>query len=236
MTRDEPDLLREQLEPCIGKPMSDSGPSIAPDEVNLPMIRHWVDALDDRNPVYLDGAIAATTRFGGVVAPPAMLQTWTMGRPRIEGIAERGGAAGEIAADSPIALLAAGGFPGTLATNSELEFERYLRLGDHLHSATALESISERKTTGLGLGYFVTWVTTYTDGRGEIVGRQRFRIFKFAPGSGGPPAEAREPRSRPQVDRTAGGSAAAVRPRRHCDGGRGRRDRVARLHAGAPRP
>jgi uncharacterized protein len=24
--------------------------------VNVPMIRHWVDALDDRNPVYLDEA------------------------------------------------------------------------------------------------------------------------------------------------------------------------------------
>jgi acyl dehydratase len=191
------DPLRQRLEACVGKPMSDSGPSIAPDEVNLPMIRHWVDALDDRNPVYLDGAFAATTRFGGIVAPPAMLQTWTMGRPRIEGIAERGGAADEIAPESPIAVLAEGGFPGTLATNSELEFERYLRLGDHLQSATALESISERKTTGLGNGYFVTWVTTYTDGRGEVVGRQRFRILKFAPGSAGPPGEGRAPRSRP---------------------------------------
>jgi uncharacterized protein len=27
----------------------------------------------------------------------------------------------------------------------------------------------------------VTWVTTYTDGGGEVVGRQRFRILKFRP-------------------------------------------------------
>src|SRR5512147_1218514 len=105
MTREEPDPLRERLEACIGKPMSDSGPSIAPDEVNLPMIRHWVDALDDRNPVYLDGAFAARTRFGGIVAPPAMLQTWGMPRPKIQGIAERGGAPDEMRSDNPVRAL-----------------------------------------------------------------------------------------------------------------------------------
>jgi acyl dehydratase len=178
------DQLREQVEAWIGKPMSSSGPAVAPDVVNLPMIRHWVDALDDGNPVYLDESLAATTRFGEIVAPPAMLLTWTMARPRIEGIAARGGAAGEVDADSPLGLLTAGGFTGTLATNSELEFARYLRLGDRLQSSTALESVSERKATGLGLGYFVTWVTTYTDDAEAIVGRQRFRIFKFEPGSG----------------------------------------------------
>jgi acyl dehydratase len=175
------DPLRERLDAWIGKPLGAAGPALAPDPVNVPMIRHWVDALDDRNPVYLDAERAAKSRFGGVVAPPAMLQTWTMGRPRIEGIAERGGAADEMDADSPLVVLAEAGYPGTLATNSELEFERYLRPGDRLQSSTVLESISERKKTALGVGYFVTWVTTYTDAEGEVVGRQRFRILKFRP-------------------------------------------------------
>ena len=75
MASEEEDPVRAGLEKYIGKPVGSSEPSLAPDEVNLPMIRHWVDALDDRNPVYLDEEFAATTRFGGVVAPPAMLQT-----------------------------------------------------------------------------------------------------------------------------------------------------------------
>ena len=179
MADDELDPLRARLERYIGKPLG--GLAVAPDEVNLPMIRHWVDALDDRNPVYLDEELAATTRFGGIVAPPAMLQTWTMPRPRIEGIAERGGAPDEMGSDNPISVLDEAGYVGTLATNSELEFERYLRLGDHLQSSIELESISERKTTRLGQGYFVTWVTTYTNGQGEVVGRQLFRILKFDP-------------------------------------------------------
>ncbi len=179
MADDEVDTLRARLEEYVGKPMGP--PGVAPDAVNVPMIRHWVDALDDRNPVYLDEEFAATTRFGGIVAPPAMLQTWTMARPRIEGIAERGGAPDEMKHDNPIIPLDEAGYVGTLATNSELEFVRYLRPGDHLRSSTQLESISKRKTTALGLGYFVTWMTTYTNDQEEIVGRQLFRIFKFDP-------------------------------------------------------
>ena len=61
------DAVRESLEKYVGKPM---GPAlVAPDPVNVPMIRHWVAALDDRNPVYLDEAFAKTTRHGGLVAP-----------------------------------------------------------------------------------------------------------------------------------------------------------------------
>lgn len=182
MSPNESDPLRAGLESWIGRPMSSGGPNVAPDPVNRPMIRHWVDAFDDENPVYLDESRAQASRFRGVVAPPAMLQTWTMGRPKLEGIAERGGSSSDMDPDSPFVALAKAGLPGTLATNSELEFVRYLRLGDRLQASSVLESISERKTTGLGSGYFVTWVTTYATDAGELVGRQRFRIFKFAPG------------------------------------------------------
>jgi acyl dehydratase len=179
------DRVRERLLPWMGRPMSGDGPTDAPDEVNLPMIRHWVDAMNDRNPVYLDEAAAVAAGFGGIVAPPAMMQAWTMGRPQIAGLAERGGAPGTIDPESPLAVLAAEGFTGTLATNSDLEFHRYLRLGDRLQSEAAFESISERKTTGLGEGYFLTWATRYTDAESAEVGRQLFRVFKFAPGTGG---------------------------------------------------
>lgn len=205
---EELDPLRARIDEWIGRPLGSSGPSLAPDAVNLPMIRHWVDALEDRNPVYLDAPFAEKTRFGGIVAPPAMLQTWTMGRPRITGIAERGGAAEEIPPDSPLGLLAQAGYTGTLATNSELEFERYLRLGDWLESSTLLESMSDQKITALGRGYFVTWVNTYSDADSAVVGRQRFRIFKFAPGSAGtaPPKKRDDAQSRtsqPAAEKTA---------------------------------
>ncbi len=213
MTPHDDDPLRASLEPWIGKPMSSAGPAHAPDPVNLPMVRHWVDALDDHNPIYLDEAQARASRFGGLVAPPAMLQVWTMGRPRLEGIAERGGSSSEMDPESPFVALAKAGLPGTLATNSELEFLRYLRPGDQLHSTSELESISERKTTGLGSGYFVTWMTRYFAAGDEPVGRQRFRIFKFAPGRMDD-AKAREASAAaPSADSRTPDSNAAAAPR-----------------------
>jgi len=178
--------LGEQLLALVGRPMSKSGPSIAPDPVNQPMIRHWAAAFEDANPVYTDPEAAAASRFGGIVAPPLMLQTWTLPTVRITGIRERGGAPVDSGGGGPLALLDAAGFVGTLATNSEYEIERYVGLGEILSSATVLESVSPEKQTRLGAGFFVTWVTTYRDDAGEVVGRQRFRVLKFKPEAGNP--------------------------------------------------
>jgi len=57
----------------------------------------------------------------------------------------------------------------------------HLRPGDRLHLSSELESISNRKTTALGQGYFVTWATTYRTADGEVVGCPLFRILKFDP-------------------------------------------------------
>ncbi len=145
------------------------------------MIRHWAAAFEDENPVYTDPVAAEGSRFGGIVAPPLMLQTWTMPTPKITGIGERGGSPVEPEGENALSVFDEAGFTGTLASNSEFEIERYLRPGDVVTSATVIESISERKQTRLGSGYFVTWVTTYRDGNGQTVGSQRFRILKFKP-------------------------------------------------------
>jgi hypothetical protein len=110
-----------------------------------------------------------------------MLQTWTMPTPTIDGLRERGGS--PVASEGPSALSAFddAGYVATLATNSEYEILRYVNLGEVLSSSTVMESISPEKMTRLGPGRFVTWLTTYTDEAGEVVGRQRFRVLKFKP-------------------------------------------------------
>ena len=66
--------FRQKLAALIGQPTGGSGkPTLAPDPVNQPMIRHWAHALDDMNPVYLDSEFAEKSRFGGIVSPPVML-------------------------------------------------------------------------------------------------------------------------------------------------------------------
>jgi acyl dehydratase len=175
------DEFQQRLTALIGRPMGSAEASVGPDPVNQPMIRHWAAAFEDHNPVYTDEALAATTRFGEVVAPPLMLQTWTMATPLITGIAERGGSPVESTSASPLAVFDEAGFAGTLASNTEFDILRYLRVGETVSASTVIESISPRKQTRIGPGYFVTWVTTYVAGSGDVVGRQRFRILKFKP-------------------------------------------------------
>ena len=173
--------FHERLQALVGQPVGPAA-SIAPDPVNQPMIRHWAAAFEDQNPAYTDPAFAAQSRFGGIVAPPCMLQTWTMATPTLTGIAARGGSPVELRGSNPLSVLDDAGFVATLASNSEFEIERYLRLGERLTATTAIESISDEKQTRIGRGHFVTWLTTYTTENDEVVGRQRFRIFKFKPG------------------------------------------------------
>jgi hypothetical protein len=178
------DDLRATLDALIGQPMGSGRPQPAPDPVNQPMIRHWAAAFEDANPVYVDPEAAAASRHGQIVAPPLMLQTWTMATPKLTGIGERGGSpveAEDTGVRSPITVLDEAGFTATLASNSEFEIERYLHLGEVVTATTVVEDISDEKQTRLGKGHFLTWVTTWTDEAGEVVGRQRFRILKFRP-------------------------------------------------------
>ena len=48
---------------------------------------------------------------------------------------------------------------------------------------TVFETISDKKKTAMGEGYFVTWATTYRDQNGEVIGKQRFRTLRFKTGS-----------------------------------------------------
>ncbi len=149
---------------------------VARDPVNLPMIRHWCDAMTDHNPVYTDPDYAAKSLHGGIVAPPAMLQAWTMP-----------GLPGRRPDDPGMAVfreLDAAGFTSIVATNTEHEYARYLRLGDRLSGTGELEGVSEEKQTALGLGRFVTSRVSYRTDAGEGVGRLLLRVLKFRPGTG----------------------------------------------------
>src|SRR5262249_20328273 len=177
--------------------LGESGPRAAPDPVNLPMIRHWVQAMGDANPVYTDAGAAARSAHGGLVAPPAMTQVWTMRGLRP--------ADGEDSGD-PLGLMSAAldeaGFTSVVATNSEQEYYRYLRPGEQVTVRSALEDVSGPKQTALGEGWFVTTRSTWYVGT-EVVASMMFRILRFRPRaepSGQPgPAEAAAGLLRPVV-------------------------------------
>lgn len=182
---------------------------MAPDPVNQPMIRHWVEAMGDENPVYVDEDAARAAGFTGVVAPPTMLQAWTMRGYRRSLEADRLRAARQ-PSSSPLeelfGLLDDAGFTSVVATDCEQEYRRPLVLGDRLRAESVIETVSAEKKTALGPGHFVTTRTDYLDADGGLVATMRFRILRFAPRSadaGSPGAQAPPPEQRPRRPRPA---------------------------------
>lgn len=151
-----------RLKAYEGRPAAVSG--VGKDPVNEPMIRHWCEAMGDVNPAYTGP---------DVIAPPTMLQAWTMGG--LSWHTNRSAAQDEL-----FELLDGAGFTSVVATDCEQEYLRPLRPGDRITFDALIESVSERKTTKLGTGHFVT---TRMDVRadGEPAGTHRFRILKYAP-------------------------------------------------------
>src|SRR5262249_61989700 len=43
-----------------------------------PVTRHWCETRGDATPAYLDPAAAKSSCHGRIVAPPTMMQAWTM--------------------------------------------------------------------------------------------------------------------------------------------------------------
>jgi hypothetical protein len=197
-----PEELRARLDAVCGV---EGEPDVARDPVNAPMIRHWCDAVGDRNPCYTDPAFAAASIHGGMVAPPTMLQAWIM--PGLRQLAEpafRRGPVGQV-----LRLLDEAGYTSVVATDCRQEYLRYLVSGDRLTVASKIASVSDEKRTALGPGRFVDQVMVYRDRAGCEVARMTFRILKFAPAAvragaspaGGRPAGA--PRGEPRRPRPA---------------------------------
>ena len=155
-----------------------AGPaSVSPYPVNVPMIHHWCDAIGDTNPSYTDPEFAEGSVHGGLVAPPTMLQAWTMRGlkpvPEAEHSASR--------STQLFQLLDDAGFSSVVATNCDQEYPRYLRPEDRISHTLTIEKISDEKKTALGTGHFITQLYTFWDQKDEVVGTMRFRILKFKP-------------------------------------------------------
>ena len=163
-----------------------SRPRPARDPVNLPMIRNWAEAIGDASPVYTDAQFAARSPHGGLVAPPAMTQVWTM-----RGLHPADGARGD--SGDPLHLMSAvldeAGFTSVVATDCEQSYHRYLRHGEQVTVRASLESVTGPKQTSLGEGWFVTTRSTWYVGA-EAVATMMFRLLKFRPPDPAPPAPA----------------------------------------------
>ena len=181
MNREE---LEAALQGYVGKEIG--APWVASDPVNQAMVRHFCAAVGDTNPAYLDAAAAEKSVHGGVVAPPTMMDAWTMPGMGAAWVQSEGEAQ-----DLQVEmhrLLSEHGYTGVVATNQEQEYDRYLREGDRLTARIVFDSVSEQKATPLGIGYFITTKYTFLDQNDEQVGTMSFRVLKYKPAQAPQPA------------------------------------------------
>src|SRR6201999_4306459 len=148
-------------------------PRVGRDPVNQPMVNSWVEAIGDTNPIYRDEDAARAVGHPGIVAPPAMIQVWTMF-----------GLAGERPTDDPMGpimkLMDDNGYIGVVATNCEQTYHRYLRPGEEVSIASEMRDVVGPKQTALGEGWFVNQRITWRVGD-EDVAEMEWRILKFKP-------------------------------------------------------
>ncbi len=175
MSNDPKQELERRLKEYVG--IQIGPPAAAPEPVNESMIRHWCEAMGDLNPAYVDAETARATIHDGIVAPPTMLQGWTL-----RGIEMADPANMQRNKQTELhALLSEYGYTSVVATNCDQTYTRYLRPGDRITATTTIESISEEKATALGIGYFINTRDVYRDQDGNEVGSMLFRVLKFKP-------------------------------------------------------
>jgi uncharacterized OB-fold protein/acyl dehydratase len=195
-------------------------PNLSPDAVNTPMIRHWVEAMDDHNPIYVSDEAARAAGYDELIAPPTMLQAWIMRGLRASNEVEAARAAGTAQSAGPMdrtmQLLDEEGLTSVVATNCEQQYARPLVIGDRVLVRSVIEAISDPKRTALGTGRFLTTRLDYVAvpdadvppapldpaqvqalyDAGEPVATMHFRILKFLPPDRTPP---RPPRPHPAL-------------------------------------
>ncbi|HEX3794508.1 MAG TPA: bifunctional MaoC family dehydratase N-terminal/OB-fold nucleic acid binding domain-containing protein [Acidimicrobiales bacterium] len=201
---------------------SSGEPQLSPHAVNAPMIRHWVEAMGDENPVYVSESAARHYGLDQVIAPPTMLQAWIMrglrASQQVEAAREAGAEQGSGPNDQMMGLLDEEGLTSVVATNCEQHYGRPLVIGDRLLVRSVIESISDPKRTGLGTGRFITTRLDFTAvpdsdvpedptpdqiaalaDSGETVATMRFRILKYLPPQRAAAPAARPPRPHPAL-------------------------------------
>ncbi|PLW87829.1 FAS1-like dehydratase domain-containing protein [Halioglobus japonicus] len=153
------------------------GPYHSFNPVSRVQIWQWCSAMGDSNPLYLDREYHASHRIENAIAPPTMMQMWTMRDVNMRYAPGSTQAAPYRIFDD----LTKAGYPANVAVSYDLEFLRYLQEGDRAHHYTTIVDISPLKETALGKGYFVTEQVEYLDTDDQPFAIARITYFQYQP-------------------------------------------------------
>jgi acyl dehydratase len=120
------------------------------EEATKDAIRHWADALGDRDPKWSNAEYAATTRFGELVAPPSMVYAF-----------------------DPRAIGDRAGMPGVHSFFAGADHEFYLPIkrNDAISLRVVLKDLVEKEGRFGGRMFQQISECTYTNQHGDIVAR-----------------------------------------------------------------
>jgi acyl dehydratase len=142
----------------------------APFAVNEAQIAYFAAMLEDPNENYWD-ADAAGKRYGSIISPGGMFQTWIFPTPwRPNGQPEHGPV---YALEVPL--------PGETLINvtTDTTFHAPMRVGDRLSYTDRIESISPLKRTAVGEGYFVTTRTICRNQDGDDLATNVNVVYRY---------------------------------------------------------
>lgn len=135
-------------------------------EVTKAAIRRFAQAIGDDSPLYYDEAYAATTQWGGVIAPPTFF--FTLGYYEdAPGTAYReDGRPTGTELDVPLPV------SKTVGGASSVEFGEPVRPGDVIIVRKKVVDVYSKEGKS-GTLYFTVVETTFTNQKGELVARER---------------------------------------------------------------
>jgi len=170
-----PEYLSEDAKRKLVELSKESAPEPALLEVDEYLIRHWCEALEDGNPLYLDPAYAKSQGLRSVVAPPgAVMTTFCMHFRWPWPPGDR-----EPARHIHYYVKEALNLPVGIINAIEIENHLPLQVGDRVSVSQRLVSISPWKKTRVGEGHFWTMDRLYRNQRGELVVRERMTAFGY---------------------------------------------------------
>ena len=117
------------------------------EEATRDSIRHFVRGIGDPNPLWVDAEYAASTRWGGIIAPPMFLYSvyWTSGRT--------------------------GGLPGVhgFHAGNDWVWHHPIMLGDRITVQEQFTGLEERQGEFAGRTMIQSSISTYRNQRGEVI-------------------------------------------------------------------
>ena len=133
--------LEQQLESLTEQR---KGPYLSHNPVSATQIWQWCSAMGDNNPRYSPG--------NDQVAPPAMMQMWTM-RDINDRYAPYSTDAQPYHVFDEMSVM---GYSSNVAVSYDINFHRDLHISERVKHYTTIVSISDKKSTALGEGFFIT--------------------------------------------------------------------------------